>query len=67
MFSLITSDDHNSIYNSAGGGRDSPKPTQNDGWITTGKSGKPVAIDQKKLLNMAKVMLYILGLFLGLM
>ena len=59
MFSLISSDDRNYINNSAGGGRDSPKPTQNDGWITTGKSRKPVAIDQNKLRTMAKVMFYI--------
>ena len=59
MFSLISADDRNSINNSAGGGRDSPKPTQSDGWITTGKSGKPVAIDQNKLRSMAKVMFHI--------
>ena len=37
------------------GGRDSPKPTSSDGWITTGKGGKSVPIDQTKLRNMAKV------------
>ena len=37
------------------GGRDSPKPTSNDGWITTGKGGKNAPIDQNKLRNMAKV------------
>ena len=37
------------------GGRDSPKPTSNDGWITTGKGGKNLPIDQNKLRNMAKV------------
>ena len=41
------------------GGRDSPKPTSNDGWITTGKGGKNLPMDQnmskERLRNMAKV------------
>jgi hypothetical protein len=37
------------------GGRDSPKPTSNDGWVTAGK--KSVPIDQNKLRSMAKVCL----------
>ena len=42
------------------GGRDSPKPHQssNDGWITPGKGGKSVPIDQNKLRSMAKVILH---------
>ena len=31
------------------------QPTSNDDWITTGKGGKSVPIDQNKLRNMAKV------------
>ena len=35
--------------------RDSPKPSLNDSWITPGKGGKSVPIDQNKLRSMAKV------------
>ena len=59
MLSSINSDDHDYINKSTGGGEDSPKPTPNDGWIPTGKSGKPVAIGQNKLRTMAKVIFYI--------
>ena len=36
------------------GGRDSPKPLANDGWISTGKGGKSAPIDQNKLRSIAK-------------
>ena len=46
------------------GGRDSPKPTASDGWITTGKGGKSLPIDQNKLRSMmAKVNSENVGLF----
>ena len=43
------------ILTTSTGGRDSPKPMANDGWITPGKGGKSAPIDQNKLRSIAKV------------
>ena len=44
--------------NLKGGGRDSPKQmsSSSDGWMVSGKGGKPAAIDHNKLKSMGKVM-----------
>ncbi|XP_046850819.1 eukaryotic translation initiation factor 4 gamma 3-like isoform X3 [Xenia sp. Carnegie-2017] len=54
LVSQLPAKDKQQIKKGSSGGRDSPKPVANDGWITTGKGGKSQPIDQNKLRNMAK-------------
>ncbi|XP_046850821.1 eukaryotic translation initiation factor 4 gamma 3-like isoform X2 [Xenia sp. Carnegie-2017] len=54
LVSQLPAKDKQQLKKGSSGGRDSPKPVANDGWITTGKGGKSQPIDQNKLRNMAK-------------